>query len=884
MKPFWVVTIVISLVFFRWFIPIEHVANDLHVTSKEESAAYFGLPSTWSDQGSNGLGQYSVGLMWNWPEGVFFSALDYLGIPRGLSVFVIGVLGTIVVGIVGLNLLFDQLQISKTGKAVGIIFYLLNTYFLLLIDGGQLNLGLAYGLLPVCFGLFIKSIDSSTLRNILWLTASLIGLSIVDIRIIFLFCILSGVYLPFSGIPIKKLIIRFLKISFLVGILLAAFHAYWLIPAIFSRAPSLPNGFADSTQVFALSFATLGHAFALLQPHWYVNVFGNLISVGPLALAVPLLALIPLVFVKSKRISFWLVILIVAIFLGKGTNPPFSNLYAWLFVRVPGMSLFRDPTKFFFLISLSYSIIVAYGVDRLSQKIKVFEKTSLYLVAGYFVVITYPVWTGKMTGTFSVPRFVASYRQLDNEIKQDQSFGRVLWVPEKPALGYSSPTHQSLSGFQLVGLRPFTVGINGSYETMNFLRDASASAKLLQLVGVKYVSLPPLDPLRDSRKPEDVAYSEFFSSQIKQAEWVSESINYGQISVLKTQLEPKLFFLAPKTSYVIGSDDVYDRINSLQDNALVFAEEFPGLVNEIEEVFSAAILLNNKTVDDLAAAMVEEKYYLKPFSQLQSSPDQTGWWSRTNGEFLWIHNFLQEKYLVDNQDFDFQQGWSIAEGDRNYKFNLPPMDGPSILLTRVLHSSRSGELIIKQSGLELAKINTKLNSPVLVTKTLKGLGDIPDKTTHYSYSNYLWSAVNISTNQPVEVLTKGDLNIVNSVALVPLEYWSELQVKAKDLMTRKSVLSNLATVSYKKISPTHYKILIDNLQSPQTLVFSHSYEPFWKLNGAAPLRVFSILNGFEVTRNGEYDLVFGPQQLVLPGLVLTFITSAFIVILLKRRV
>jgi hypothetical protein len=74
------------------------------------------------------------------------------------------------------------------------------------------------------------------------------------------------------------------------------------------------------------------------------------------------------------------------------------------------------------------------------------------------------------------------------------------------------------------------------------------------------------------------------------------------------------------------------------------------------------------------------------------------------------------------------------------------------------------------------------------------------------------------------------------------------------------------------------------LQSPQTLVFSHSYEPFWKLNGVSPTRVYSILNGFEVSKNGEYDLLFGPQQLVLPGLVLTFITSACIVILLKRRV
>jgi hypothetical protein len=317
---------------------------------------------------------------------------------------------------------------------------------------------------------------------------------------------------------------------------------------------------------------------------------------------------------------------------------------------------------------------------------------------------------------------------------------------------------------------------------------------------------------------------------------------------------------------------------------LVFAEEFPGLVNGTEESSSIDIVLNNKTVDDLAASMIDEKYYIKPFSQLQSSPDKTGWWSRSSGEFLWMRNFLQEKYFIDNQDFDFHQGWNIAEGDKNYQFDLPQIDKASVLLVRVIHSSRSGELVFKQSGTELSKINTKINNPTIVTKTLKGLGDIPDKVTDYSYSNYLWSTVHLSSSQSVDMLTKGDLNIINSVVVISSEHWLELQIKAMELLKQKSMTTKKANVSYKKLSPTHYKIVVEGLQSPQTLVFSHSYEPFWKLNGVSPIRVYSILNGFEVSNNGEYDLVFGPQRLVIPGLALTFITSACIVILLKRRV
>jgi hypothetical protein len=64
-----------------------------------------------------------------------------------------------------------------------------------------------------------------------------------------------------------------------------------------------------------------------------------------------------------------------------------------------------------------------------------------------------------------------------------------------------------------------------------------------------------------------------------------------------------------------------------------------------------------------------------------------------------------------------------------------------------------------------------------------------------------------------------------------------------------------------QISQTKYRLTVDE---PSHLVFSETFDPNWRLQpgNIAPFPAYDILNGFNITTPGEYQLEFVPQRMV----------------------
>lgn len=126
---------------------------------------------------------------------------------------------------------------------------------------------------------------------------------------------------------------------------------------------------------------------------------------------------------------------IVSIFLMKGTNPPFGELFGYFFSHVPALQVFRNPfEKFGFILSLSYSVLFGYVVgefikrvesDRVKKYFLIF--TSLYAI----LFLGYPFWTKRvftsgnvLEGSRSYEVKVPSYYKETNEwlLKQESNF------------------------------------------------------------------------------------------------------------------------------------------------------------------------------------------------------------------------------------------------------------------------------------------------------------------------------------------------------------------------------------------------------------------------------------------------------------------------------
>lgn len=886
-KTNWIILLAIFLVFWKLFIPGPKVAGDFQIIQPEILKMGFNIPQAWTSRWAEGMGEYSVGTLWSWPLDFLYGLGSFVGADFWILERLLGLFPAIFLSFWSMGRLLKYLGISGWGKLIGSIFYLLNSYFLLLLDGGQLNLALAYSILPFIFVLFKKLIEKNDLRNQINFGLGTILISVLDIRIILILLILVISDFLFSlffhfmknGLKLSEisaLFLRFFLVGLITSLMLILIHAYWIMPSFLSQSPTLPPTYNRPSQLSELSFNNIGHTMNLLQSHWYKNIFGRVAELEVEFVLIPVLIfLAPVLRRGDKRIGFWLLISLIGIFLSKGINPPFGQINLWLFNYIPGFSLFRDPTKFFFLICLGYSICLSITVSELiniSQRIGLQKKWTIFLpiiILMYIFWLIRPVYLGQMTGILGDQPYQREYNQLTNFLKSDRAVSRILWIPTKPPLSFSSPTHPSVEASRLSQKRSFSTGIVGTYETLNFLREASFSAELADVAGIGYIVYPFLNLKKEDTHPDNIRYYYTFNQQLSDLPWLSK-VTKVAIPTYQVRKHQDEIFSVPDIWWVVGSDDLYEMVGegklNLNKNGFIFADEYAGLGERIDELPEAKIMLNKKELTDLAGSFIKSNDLVSPAAKLGFDPDfKSGWWKREAIDLIRWRSFLKEKYGIDNQDFDLGMGWAIGEGSVKLELQSKKIKKDQILLARVLESTRSGNLIFSQDNLAIGQINTKKEG-----------------------NNVKWFEVGIlKSSNPIYIEGEGDINVVNTLAILDKNLWENFKLKAERLKKggRIQELSQTKSeepvrISFKKLSPTAYQITVANLTHPSLLILSQTYNGLWKLGSQYSFPVYSLLNGFRVEKNGEYQIDFEPQEHVKRGFVISILTFLSLLFLL----
>lgn len=858
------------------FLPGIRVAHDFPYVYPDVVLQGLSLPQVWSDN-ANGLGQSTILTLWSWPIGVLYGTGTYIGIEFSALAKLFGIVPAFVVGVLGINYFLKSYGFSPKARWIPGVFYLTNTYFLLLIDGGQLAVALAFSWFPLAYTLFEKS-PKRVLAAL-----SVVVLGFFDIRFLYILAILIGLRVLY----LRKLPREWVVKGLLVLLFFLLLNIYWILPALFERQNlNMPivNGV---NQASWLSFTNIGHALLILQPHWWSNQFGIVTPLRPEFYILTFLAFFAL-FVKSKNkdVNFWFLVAVVAAFLVKGTNPPFEKVYSLFFTYIPGFSLFRDSTKFFFILVLAYTFLIGITTQYLIKKKYIFRAVVALFVI-YVFSLMLPFLKGNMNGILSQPPNQNLFMQTSQYFSTDNSFSRILWLPSRPLLGYGSIKHPLVEGFNLAMLRPFAAGTVGTYESLNFIREMPLMGQLFDVAGIGYVAYPYPDPRREPLNNDQNEYYFTFFNQLKSLPWTGQLISDYPVPVIKTNTNQDRFFIADNTYFVVGSDRMYwdlaDKKNfGLADNALIFAEEFPGILKETIKFPNAKVVNYHKNPLDAQMALVDGDKFVFPAKQLNFEPDSSGWWKRETPDLVWWKNFLQQKYNIFNLDFDYGGGWAVAEGNLELVIKDEQFVSGETLYARVMESSGGGTVSFYQDGNLIGSIDTKVEKPNKVQEKLTGYKEIPDQAFEYDGANVRWFELgNLQNDSPVKIVTSGDINVINALAsinksdLVEIDYqkFEDVDFSGK---------SN-AKISYTRIAPTHYKIKIAGLESPSTLVFSETFDPFWELNGQKSTKVYSFLNGFYIEKDGEYDLYFEPQKYVLPGLFISLITLGVVIVLIRRK-
>lgn len=483
------------------------------------------------------------------------------------------------------------------------LIFSLNTYILMLIGGGQIFISLSYAIAPLVFYLFFVSFNQKKL-SLSFLTGLALSLQVMlDLRIAYVTIFAFLLYLLFNIDFSKKFLLRIvycLGVPFLITFLL---NSYWIIPTLVLRT----NPLYDLGQIYTsfgavkfFSFATLENTISLLHPNWPENLFGKVSFMRPEFLIIPILAYSSLFFIKNeerkikKYIVFFAILGLLGAFLAKGANDPFGFIYIWMFDHIPGFIMFRDPTKWYLLIAISYSILIPFTIGKIYEylgnlkrfsvfslfnninpRLKILNPKNIFLFAViiYLLFLINPALFGKLSGAFKSTVIPSDYIKLEKYLSSDKNFYRVLWFPVVQRFGYYSNLHPAMPA------REFFKEADDKLLVEKFKQ--KETQRTLTNSSVKYIIIPYDSQgeifLKD-RKYNNNLYL-FTLEQLKPTPWLKNVRQIGKIYIFEIENYKDHFWTDSKTLSI-----KYERIspvnyklyleNVKSNDKLIFSEKY----------------------------------------------------------------------------------------------------------------------------------------------------------------------------------------------------------------------------------------------------------------------------------------------------------------------
>lgn len=519
---------------------------------------------------------------------------------------------------------------------ISVLVFSFNTYSLLLA-GGEVFIALAYVLAPLVFISFIKLINltgfKTRLKNSIIAGLVLAAQIMIDPRITYVTMFAVGLYLLpiFYSFLYKKRIRDVLYLifySFIIpGVITILLHAFWIIPTVlYGKNPvnELGSAYSTTEAVRYLSFAKLEQTISLLHSNWPENIFGKVGFMKPEFLLMPILSFSSLLFINFSRVNknvknyssseakrsreaemvnssrqartiiFFAFLGLIGAFLSKGVNDPFGGIYLWMFGHVPGFIMFRDPTKWYPLVAISYSVLIPFTIwkiyerlskitkfsifsrfnrDSIKSKLLNFQNLFLVFVIIFLLFLIHPALFSQLGGMFKTTSVPHDYVKLEKFLYNQPGFFRTLWVPSKQHFGFYSNTHPEMSAQILFN-------IFDDNSLFKKLTDRGVE-KLLQEASIKYV-IVPFDSEKEifitDRKYDNTRYQKTIS-RLREIKWLREVEGFGKITVFEIE-NPKDHFWSPtskiKISYKFINPTNYmvSVNNAKKGDRLVFSEKF----------------------------------------------------------------------------------------------------------------------------------------------------------------------------------------------------------------------------------------------------------------------------------------------------------------------
>lgn len=546
---------------------------------------FSGIPSAWDSSLNSGVGQPQLNTLWITGYLYMTSLLSRIGFSWDAIGLLCWIIPSILIGFLSMYLLSRFLwDCDKKSAIISSLVYIGNTYFLMVFSGGQLGVALSYGMVPLVVFRFLKNVEKPDLRNSIFFGLVFSFQLLFDPRIFFITCILLGLYL-FMG-ELKAFFKAFKYTILLPLILIFLTHGYWVVPILLYYAGSkiTPTIYASTNDFSFFSFAKLENTISLLHPNWPENIFGRVHFMRPEFILIPTIAFVSLLNnnkKQTKKIVTITLVLLLFIFLAKGVNDPFGFVYLQFLKSVPGFSMFRDPTKFYIPIAFCYALLIPVGLKYLVSilsKFKKLKKKSNNIVfisfAILWIVLSFPLFQGKVTGIFKLRTVSSDYIQYKKFITQQPEFYRTLWIPQIQRFGYFSNNHPAIGRGEIFKDQSMK-------GMLHELSNPNMEQRLSEL-SVKYVVVPSDtegEIFVDDGKFDRTQYA-LAINKLEKIPYLTKDRAFGSIILFKTKGYEEHFRFAEENSNgrikIISSSPNFHRLSILpsSNDVLIFGDTY----------------------------------------------------------------------------------------------------------------------------------------------------------------------------------------------------------------------------------------------------------------------------------------------------------------------
>lgn len=622
--------------------------GDLSYAYQEMLSNYTVYPYAWDWYTIGGLGAYSAPLLFAHFSVIGIPILDQFFHQSQASIYrMLYVIPFFCISLLSIFFFlnfFIKRQLMKSFFFASIIF-IFNTYILMVIGGGNFLIPLAYAMTPLIIAGFCYSWGYTAKNAVKFFPfPSFFGLSIplglafslqlmFDARIFYItlfamiiFILLDGINMVFvQKITLQlavTVLVQFLYTLFLPFSIVFLLNFYWILPSLIvhiNPLAQLGSAYTSDQAVHFFSFADFSHAISLLHPNWPENIFGKVYFMQPEFLLIPIFAFSSLFFISQKKkldngnnksstqrnsavgknnreyfyLLYFSILGLLGAFLAKGTNDPFGNIYVWMFDHVPGFGMFRDATKWYTLIALSYSFLIPFSlleiITRMQMRVKFSVRTPrvlqrlksiiiniivFSLFVSYFLFTIRPAISGKLHGTFASHTIPVEYVNLKNFISSQPDYFRTLWFPATERFGFFTSLHPQVSAKDFFK----------KYDTVSLLKilGQKNTQQLVEDSAIKYIVIP-FDAEHEIFLKNGTYDDKQYGQVVRGLEfipWLIHDHTFGKIGIFRVKAYKPHFFITNRSTTHIREKMLHpvyyqaDIQNAGAGDTLVFSEAY----------------------------------------------------------------------------------------------------------------------------------------------------------------------------------------------------------------------------------------------------------------------------------------------------------------------